>query len=198
MNKKFTALVSSLIIINISAAYAGDVNGRYAIRGAGLLSCKTFIEERSKQSPAYMMIGGWMDGYITAYNQLQDNTFDVTSYETTELLSVVINRHCVNNLNDILAPVLNSLLTRLHANRIKTASPYITINVGKYNGSLYVQTIKEIQRRLTQKGLYKKTANGLWNDETQTAISNYQKQHGFDVTGYPDQKTIWHLFRSEN
>ncbi|MCF6196676.1 MAG: peptidoglycan-binding protein [Emcibacter sp.] len=197
MNKLIITLLYLITIFNIPASFGGDKDGRYAIRGAGLLSCKVFLEERPKKSPAYMMIGGWLDGYITAYNKLQQDTFDVSPYASTELLGVVIGQHCKDNPDDLLGPILDSILARLNKDKLDTASPFVTVTVGDYETSLYARTIQEIQTRLSQKGLFKGISNGNWNDETTAAVARYQKAIGYNASGYPDQKTLWYLFRSK-
>ena len=60
---RYSNIVFLFLLFTASPANAADEQGRYAIHGAGLLKCRVFVEEKSKQSPAYMMIGGWMDGY---------------------------------------------------------------------------------------------------------------------------------------
>lgn len=195
--RKIVYMLASLFIgCGIPIAFGGDKDGRYSIRGAGLLSCKTFVEERAKKSPAYMMIGGWLDGYITAFNKLKKDTYDITPYATTELLSVVINRHCASNPDDLLAPVLDSMLIRLYEDRLDKASPFIVIRVGNYQTRLYARTVHEIQTILSRKGLFKEDATGKWGNSTQTSLASYQQSIGFEATGFPDQKTLWHLLRS--
>jgi hypothetical protein len=103
-----------------SFASAADKNGLFAIRGAGLLTCHTFVQEREAASDAYVMIGGWLDGYVTAINELSLETFDVTPYESTELLTILINRHCKDNPTDILYAVTNNLLAKLFDDRLRT------------------------------------------------------------------------------
>jgi hypothetical protein len=184
------------------AGNAADKQGRYSIHGAGLLECKVFVDERKKQSPAYMMMGGWMDGYITAVNKLEKSTFDITSFTTTELLSVLIAQHCATHPDDLLAPVLDAILIKLHADRVKTASPLAVVRVGEFQTQLYTKTLLDIQQRLVRKGFlekeFKKEPMGMWNESVQAALRKYQKSANLEPTGFPDQKTLWHLFRSKS
>ncbi len=195
-NSFFTAMTIA-ILLAMPLAHSADQADKYAIRGAGLLPCASFTEERARKSPAYMMIGGWMDGYISASNKLQADTYDVSPFETTELLAVLIGRHCADHPDDTLAPIMDSLLTKLHKNRLKKASPFLSVEVGKLQTRLYARTIKNIQTKLSQKSLFNGTINGLWSDDTSAALAHYQKNIKFDPTGFPDQKTLWYLFRSK-
>jgi len=193
---RYSSIVLLPFLLLSALADAADYQGRYAIHGAGLLKCKVFVEEKSRQSPAYMMIGGWMDGYITAVNKLEKNTYDMTAYASTELLSVLLDRHCKDNPNDLLAPVLDAMLMQLHKDRLKTASPMVVVRVGDFQTQLYRKTVRDLQTRLADKKLYELKPTGDWDAGTQQALAAYQKAHALDATGFPDQKTLWQLFRS--
>jgi hypothetical protein len=118
-------------------ASAADQNGLFAIRGAGLLTCLTYVQEREAASDAYLMIGGWLDGYVTAVNELSLETFDVTPYVSTELLTVLINRHCKGNPTDILFAVTNTLLAKLFDEHLKSSSVYVDVRVSLEQMRLY-------------------------------------------------------------
>lgn len=177
-------------------ASAADQNGLFAIRGAGLLTCHAFVQEREAASDAYVMIGGWLDGYVTAINELSLETFDVVPYVSTELLTVLINRHCKDNATDIVFAVTNNLLARLFDERLKSSSAYVDVRVGSYQMRLYRDTIERIQTSLAAKGLLDIEATGQWNLATQTALAQYQESIGMNGTGFPDQATLWSLLRS--
>ena len=175
---------------------AADQNGLFAIRGAGLLTCLTYVQEREAASDAYLMIGGWLDGYVTAINELSLETFDVTPYVSTELLTVLINRHCKDNATDILYAVTNTLLAKLFDERLKSSSAYVDVRVGIKQMRLYTDTIERIQTSLAAKGLLDIEATGQWNLATQNALARFQESIGMNGSGFPDQATLWSLLRS--
>lgn len=175
---------------------AADQNGLFAIRGAGLLTCQTFVQEREAASDAYVMIGGWLDGYVTAINELSQETFDIIPYVSTELLTVLINRHCKDNPTDILYAVTNTLLANLFDERLKFSSAYVDVRVGVDQMRLYTNTIERIQTTLAAKGLLDIEASGKWNIATRDALVKYQESVGLKGTGFPDQATLWSLLRS--
>jgi len=187
-------LVCSLLAQSGTAS-ASDPNGLFAIRGAGLLTCKTYVEEREARSNAYAMIGGWLDGYITAINELSAQTFDIAPYESTELLSILINRHCLKNPTDIVYAVTNHLLARLHDDRLKSSSAFVDIRVGTDQVRLYTDTVTRIRAALAAKGFLEIDASGRWDLATQNALAGYQKSVGMKDTGFPDQATLWSLLR---
>ena len=135
-------------------------------------------------------------GYVTAINELSRDTFDVAPYVTTELLTVLINRHCKDNETDILFAVTNTLLANLFDERLQSSSAYADVRVGLDQMRLYSDTIARIQMALAAKGLLDIEATGEWSLATQNALAEYQESVGMRGTGFPDQATLWSLLRS--
>jgi hypothetical protein len=174
-------------------AFAADDKGLFAIRGAGLLTCQTFVKERAAASNAYVMIGGWLDGYVTGVNELSRNTFDIVPFVSTELLTVLLDRHCKRNPSDLVFAVMNTLLARLYDNRLPAASPYVDVRVGLDQTRLYAETIVRIQSALAAKGHLPGERTGRWDQATQAALGRYQASVGLKASGFPDQATLWSL-----
>ncbi|HET6629004.1 MAG TPA: peptidoglycan-binding domain-containing protein [Woeseiaceae bacterium] len=169
--------------------------GKYAVRGAGLIDCQTFLDEQQKQSKAYLMIGGWIDGYITGVNQYANDTYDATSFESTELFAELIENHCRKNPEDRLFPVVNSIIQQRWGSRITEQTPRIGITLGEMHVGMYRETLNRIQARLAEKGFYELPATGEFDAKTITAIASFQKTlDGYKPTGFPDQATLWALF----
>jgi hypothetical protein len=83
---------ASVILALVSTGSgAADKDGRFAIRGPGLMTCGEYVQAREARSPLYHQFGGWLDGYLTGVNQYRAATYDITTFETTELLALVID-----------------------------------------------------------------------------------------------------------
>ncbi|MFK7913132.1 MAG: peptidoglycan-binding domain-containing protein [Pseudomonadales bacterium] len=176
-------------------AHAADEEGRYSVRGAGLLSCEAFTKERAGATPAYQMIGGWLDGYITALNANRAQTYDITSYESTEILASILDRHCQSHPKQRLFSVVNAVTSQLHAQRISAASPRQRVVIGERSTELYNETVTRLQLALVEQGLLLHDAvSGHFDKPTATAVASYQQQLEFEPTGFPDQATLWILF----
>jgi len=185
-------LCASLAPLSTLAATADE---KYAIRGAGLIDCQTYMTEAEKQSSAYLMIGGWIDGYITGVNQYAADTYDVTSFESTELFAEILNNHCKKNPEDRLFPVINSIIAQRWDSRIKEQTPLVGVKLGEFSVQIYRESIVRMQQRLAEKGFYTAKASGQFDADTITAIASYQETlDGYAATGFPDQATLWALF----
>lgn len=188
-------ILAVLTVLAAPGVWAADQHGLFSIRGAGLLTCGTFVAEREKASEAYMMMGGWLDGYITGVNELAESTFDITPFQSTELVSLLVYRHCRDNSEDLIFAVVNTLLARLHDQRLTSASPYTDVRVGERQVRLYDSVIRDIQSALAGKGLLAENPDGSWNAATATALSRFQATVGLESSGFPDQTTLWYLLR---
>lgn len=189
-------LCGLLVLLSaVPAAQAADANNKFALKGAGFLPCQLFVAEREKRSNVYYLIGGWVEGYVSAYNQLAADTYDITSFETLELLLGVIDNHCRANANDPLYRVVASIVNQISADRIVAESPMVEITEGEAKTRLYRETVSRIQTELTRLGLYKDAIDGRWTDATRSALIAFQSDIGFEQTGFPDQATLWRLLR---
>lgn len=191
---KVSAAASCLLLV-MSAASAADSDGQFALKGAGFLPCQVFVQEREKRTNIYYMIGGWVEGYLSAHNRYAGDTYDVASFETLELLLSVLQNHCQSHPNDRLYTVVNSIVQQLHPDRIVAESPRVEITEGELTARLYRKTIRRMQEKLAARGLYKDPVDGIYTEATRSAIMAFQSDLEFETTGFPDQATLWRLFR---
>jgi len=174
---------------------AADGAGRFSIRGAGLLTCDIYVKERAKKSSAYAMIGGWLDGYITGLNQFSSETYDVTSFESTELLAYILETHCRDNPVDRLFPVVNTIFAKLNEDRLRTGSPIVAVRVGEREVPLYREVVRRMQEELKRRGHYRGEPTGEFETATEKAVAAFQRAQKLTPTGFPDQTTLWRLLR---
>lgn len=192
---KVLRILLCLPLFFTSGALAVDDAGKFALKGAGFLPCGIYVSEREKRSNIYYMIGGWLEGYLSAYNKYNEDTYDVTSFETLELLLLVMDNHCKANPQDRLYSVINSLIIQIGPKRLQRESPKVEIKNGDRQTVLYRETIRRIQSELTQLGLFKGELDGRYTDATKAALIAFQSDLDFETTGFPDQTTLWRLLR---
>lgn len=193
--KQMTALALSCLLTPLTLA-AADKEGNFAVEGAGLASCENFVAERAKKSNVYWMFGGWLDGYVTAINQFAPDTYDITPWETTDLLTALIENHCKQNPNHNFFFVANALAGRLMEERLQSKSPPVEAKAGNQSTMVYQETLRRAQQALKDRGHYSGTIDGLYGPQTQKALETFQQKQGLQVTGLPDQLTLLRLLRS--
>ncbi len=184
------------LLLQTTMAFAADDNEKFAMKGAGFLPCQNYLKAREDKSNIYYMIGGWVEGYISAHNRLAEDTFDVAPFESLELLLNVIQNHCQTNPNHRLYAVLNSIIIGLQSDRLRQESPRVQVTEGKRKATLHRETIRRVQSKLRQRGLYKSKVDGRFTEETKSALMAFQSDLSFETTGFPDQTTLWRLLRN--
>jgi len=188
--------VISLLVLH-QEAMAADTKDQFAVRGVGLIPCQVFEKEREAKSEVYRLTMAWADGYITGLNQQMPDTYDVLAYEGTELVAVVLGEHCKTHPADRVFPVLRSLLQKLHQERVTSYSDKVEVVVGERKGSLYKVVVQRLQQSLQGAGQYKGKITSQFDQATIDAVKAYQRSIKFEPTGFPDQLTLWRLFRSQ-
>ena len=76
-----------------SEAPAADAKGSYNIRGIGIITCSRYLQDRSlkKDTSAYI---NWLMGYITAYNSLKPDTWEIAPHYDSPQLSKYLDLYC--------------------------------------------------------------------------------------------------------
>jgi len=193
---RLAGLLGLLGLFVYQPIYAADAQGQYGIRGAGLVSCVLYEREREARSPVYQVIAGWMDGYITGVNQHTPDTYDALSFESTEMLAAVVSENCKNHPNTPVFTVLDAVIKQIADDRLRGPSGKVEVKLGERSVLLYEVVLQRLQRRLAAAKFYRGPIDGTFSDATQKALGKYQSANGLKPTGFPDQVTLWHIFRS--
>lgn len=191
------ALTFSALVGTVTPSFAAGIDGGYSVHGAGLMPCKLFVQARKARDDAYYNLAGWLDGYITARNQFQPDTYDATSFESTPLLLAIIDQHCRKKPKQLFFVVVNSLLTELSHNRIEKKSPLVRVEVAGRSALYYQAVLQRMQTRLKRLGYYHGAQQAGFGEGLRKALAAYQKAHGLPADGFPDQPTLLTLFTDE-
>ena len=179
-------------------AGAADANGSFAVKGVGLTKCSQFVETvKEKNREALAQYIGWLAGYLTANNQHQDETFDLTPWQNLRTITSLMAGYCDKNgeLRFVRAAV--NLVQALQADRLVDNSELIPIQYEGRDHYVYREAIRRAQARLAELGMYGGDIDGGWNDATRAALETFQKEKEMPVDGLPQQRTLLELFRDE-
>ncbi len=191
------AVLSFLAATLISLeARAADTGGQFAVEGIGGSTCEGFVAAKSESSDAYWMFRGWLDGYMTGINQYSPETYDITPWQSQNLLSALFEKFCARNPGANFFAVANKMIVELRDDRLRESSAPVVAKVGERSIGVYRYTLRRVQALLKEGGHYEGEVDGLFGPNTQRALESYQKQNGLTVTGLPDQVTLFKLLRS--
>jgi hypothetical protein len=175
-------------------AIAADRNGRFAPKGAGLVLCERFVAEHAKGSDAYFLFRGWIDGFVTAANRYETETFDLLASQTPATIAAAIDNHCSKNPQDPVVEVMLSIVDQLRDQRIRAESRFVRIENGSGDHVLlYEESILAIRTALAELGYPLDSSDSSFDDRVESALREFQAARKLKATGLPDQETLWLL-----
>lgn len=179
-----------------ATAHAGDAEGRYAIKGVGLVPCSAFIQSLQQQQQEAGLFLSWLSGYLTGANVFAENTYDMVSWQDEGVLANALASTCSQMPDQPVGVAASQLLPLLAQTRIPTAEKPEEIVVGEQRRLLYPSVVRALQQGLKDKG-QTLTVDGDFGPGTQTAIRAFQKSAGIPETGFPDAVTMIALFANQ-
>jgi len=193
MSRSIPIIAAAMIVSG--AAQAATDEGKFAIKGAGAGTCEEYTAERAKQSQTYALYGGWLTGYLTAYNLFQEETFDIAPWQSTDLLAALLANYCQRNPGDQFIVAVNALVHSLSSTRLRTMSQIVEVRSDTSAVQIYQMILRRTQEVLAELGYYAGTKDGVYGADLRAALVAYQKEKNIPVTGLPDQQTLYELLR---
>lgn len=185
-------VLGALALAPLGAAHAGDADGRYAPKGAGLLPCSAFVEMAQQNAPQAAAVVSWLDGYITGLNMTLDNTYDLVTWQDGVLPNVLAST-CSQMPDQPIAVAASQIVQFLGASRLQKAEQPEAITVGERRRVLYPSVVRTMQQALKDNG-QTITVDGDFGPGTQNALKAFQTSKGIEATGFPDPRTLVALF----
>lgn len=185
-----------LVAMSPATALAASDTGDFAIEGVGAARCSDFVDAAKQKNNMFWNMGGWIDGFLSAYNSYQEDTFDVTAFapnQSTDLIANFVGRHCQQNPDHRFGMVVKSLVDRLHDMRLREKSEVKQIEVDGQTYPVYEAMLRRAQEKLKEKGFYNGAIDGKYGPGTRSALTAFQEQQGMPTSGAPDQPTLLQL-----
>lgn len=184
------ALAGALTLVS-GPGRATDAQGKFAVKGAGAVPCSAFVEARTRR--LYVRLAtfeGWLYGYLTGYDRLVRDTFDVAPWQSTPLLMGALQAYCSKHPRERFEIAVAGLVNTLRPERIRKQSEIVRVKEGARTLTLYREVVVRVQKALAQSKIYAGKADGKFGDETKRAIAAFQKREKLPATGLPDQRTL--------
>lgn len=125
MAKRF-AVVGAAVALSVGAAAiradAADVNNRFAVRGIGTTICSDYSELRARDDEASEPFIHWLTGFVTAYNWLQPDTYDISAEYKSHGFAIWLDRYCEAHPTSRIIDAANALVNAVYGKRKKTES----------------------------------------------------------------------------
>lgn len=173
-----------------------DKAGRFAIKGAGLADCEQYLKARDGRTPDFPVYAGWIDGYVTALNRFQGETYDLAPWQVSEILAGMVAGYCKQHGKTNFAEVVDRLAVNLAADRLVERSELVRVVYKEQEVLIYQEVLRKAKRTLKRKGLFAgDDADGSFDESLAKALVSFQKEKKLDATGLPNYLTLYHLFR---
>lgn len=176
-----------------SSALAASKDGKFAVEGPGQAACSRILHAKNTDANEFARYVGFMEGYISAANRYEPNTFDLTPWHSSQALSLILMKHCETHPKDVLGLVMQELVVAMMPVRLASYSPRERIAEGSNHAEVYQAILKRSQEVLAKKGLYTGVADGRYTPAMGDALRAFQRTAHLDATGIPDTATLWVL-----
>ncbi|WP_169747392.1 peptidoglycan-binding domain-containing protein [Belnapia moabensis] len=194
-NGSLVRLGAALCLIGAlgSPARAADAQGQFALEGGGGAKCSAFVEAHDKRSPEVQLFLGWIDGYVTAANQLTPETFDLTPWQTGALLLDFAANYCRREPEHPFALAVSRVLGSLAPDRLRAPSTTVALQSGTRTVNLYEEVVRRAQQALSRRGYDVGTVDGAYGAKTRAAVEKFQTENRIEANGLLDQRTLFAL-----
>ena len=176
------------------AAQAHDQQGRFALKGVGMLGCSHFVQQLQNGSNEFYAYAGWIDGYLTGVNVYQKETFDIAPWQNTKVLALMVANYCRQHPQEAFGLAVRKLTQALLPYRLDERSTLVVARNGDKAMRIYQAVVRRAQEALRKEGFFKGKVTGEYDEATRQAVLAYQKKAGLQQTGLPDAATLMRLF----
>ena len=184
-------------LLATTAAEAAGPKGTFAIKGAGTSRCENYLAQLEGKTPEFYAFAGWIEGYLTAINGYQKDTFDIAPWQDTKLLALLLANHCRKHPNQTFFQAVRAMAQALYPQRLQAPSETVVARNGNRAIRAYRSVVERLQRKLKERGLYKGAPNGSYDKATRDAVLAFQKEEKLRTTGLPDAATLLRAFNSK-
>ncbi|MCI0429287.1 MAG: hypothetical protein L0210_01905 [Rhodospirillales bacterium] len=108
--------------LTMGDASAADANKRFSVRGLGATTCSKYLEERNLDAEGSEQFAHWFTGFLTAYNWLQPDTYDISANYKSNGLLRYLDLYCGRSPKNKIIDAATSFVNAVYAKRQKTGS----------------------------------------------------------------------------
>lgn len=186
-------MAALIAVAGSGAAVAATPDGKFAVELPGQAKCSRVLKAKASDPAEYERFIGFVEGYLTAANRYEPNTFDLTPWHTTQALSLILATHCETNPDEVLGMIVQQLVIAMMPQRLATYSKLEQVGDAQQHTEVYQAILKRAEEELRRRAPYSGPTDGTYTADTKQALAAFQKSKGLDETGLPDTATLWVL-----
>ena len=148
-SKPFSTLLQILSITCISLTLppptlAKDIDGEFIAFSVGTGSCKNYLAARQAGGSSFQTYKDWLSGYLSAFNLIVANTYDIVGKRRYKQLIRWVDRYCNKNQQQAFVNAAAQLTVKLFPSRLNLAPNKNTS--AKWNGNRDSTTSPTIEK----------------------------------------------------
>lgn len=188
-----TLIAAAGFIAAGSAGMAASSSGKFAVKPPGRASCAQFSVAHKTHDVSEAPLISFAEGYITAANRYETNTFDLAPWHSISGIGSLLDRYCVAHGKEPFVSALGKMVAALRPLRLADSSPMIEIADGTRKVHVYEMILKRAQANLRRRGLFSGAEDGHDSPQLRLALRTFQSTTKLPPTGLPDPATLWIL-----
>ncbi|WP_169052603.1 HdeA/HdeB family chaperone [Pseudooceanicola onchidii] len=187
--------IASLLLIGGAMSLSAPAMAQTAaVEGAGAMMCADLIKARDTQDQdRYSAAAHWVLGYLTAASGYSEDTFDLTPWQTPDIIMAQISQFCGQNPDKPLVQATVTYVNYLKPQRLTEPEQLVELRQGTAALTVYASVLTQVQEKLVALGRLEAVPEGF-DQPTAEAIRTLQGEAKLPETGLPDGRTILHLF----
>ena len=132
-----TILCCLILIFGVSTLAAKDIDGEFVVFSIGAASCSDYLQARRNESTSIESYRQWLSGYLSAFNLIVVNTYDIVGDYKYKQIIDWLDRYCLQNQTVTFVNASAALTISLYPDRRNLAPNKDTSNKWLGSGNLF-------------------------------------------------------------
>ncbi len=116
---------------------AKDVDGEFVVFGSGENNCADYTRARAVKGQAYQVYKQWLMGYLSAFNVIVSNTYDILGERNYKQVRRWLDSYCKKNPKESFVNASAMLTVKLYPERRNLAPNKDTSKKWTESGNVY-------------------------------------------------------------
>ena len=187
--RRLAAAATALLLAGPAVAQSG------AVEGPGGQPCRALTTAQSDSPETFGAYGVFISGFLMAANAYEEDTFDLTPWQTPDVMLAQVARFCAANPDQPIGGAIAAYLQYLRPDRLQEPSEVVEATNGQETVRLYAAVVDRIRERLEADGRLEAGGTGF-DGAVSEALLAFQRERGLAETGVPDPATLIALLGS--
>ena len=124
------SFLTIIALFSASAVCAKDQNGLFAVKGVGVLNCQAYVAAAEAGDRELAQYAGYITGYVSAVNEVQDDTFDVMPWQHVDTVMLLMLQRCRQSPQTNFGATVTQLVRYFDQNKLTSQAEQVRVGSG--------------------------------------------------------------------